>query len=148
MNKLVHYDKERRVPVFKSYGIREGMNNDVVKSIVEDKDGNLWFTTEIGLSCFNKDTEQFRNYDRYDGFLNVELEESSALRTLSGDLWLGSRQGILTFSPNKLETQNMNYDTRIVDFKISNRDLRSFHEDPVLKESITFADPILSGWKQ
>lgn len=66
------------------------MNNDVVKSIVEDKDGNLWFTTEIGLSCFNKDTEQFRNYDRYDGFLNVELEESSALRTLSGDLWLGS----------------------------------------------------------
>ena len=148
MNKLVHYDKERRVPVFKSYGIREGMNNDVVKSIVEDKDGNLWFTTEIGLSCFNKDTEQFRNYDRYDGFLNVELEESSALRTLSGDLWLGSRQGILTFSPNKLETQNMNYDTRIVDFKISNRDLRSFHEDPVLKESITFADAIRLKYNQ
>lgn len=148
LNKLVHYDKERRVPVFKSYGIREGMNNDVVKSIVEDKDGNLWFTTEIGLSCFNKDTEQFRNYDRYDGFLNVELEESSALRTLSGDLWLGSRQGILTFSPNKLETQNMNYDTRIVDFKISNRDLRSFHEDPVLKESITFADAIRLKYNQ
>ena len=124
------------------------MNNDVVKSIVEDKDGNLWFTTEIGLSCFNKDTEQFRNYDRYDGFLNVELEESSALRTLSGDLWLGSRQGILTFSPNKLETQNMNYDTRIVDFKISNRDLRSFHEDPVLKESITFADAIRLKYNQ
>ena len=148
LNKLVHYDKERRVPVFKSYGIREGMNNDVVKSIVEDKDGNLWFTTEIGLSCFNKDTEQFRNYDRYDGFLNVELEESSALRTLNGDLWLGSRQGILTFSPNKLETQNMNYDTRIVDFKISNRDLRSFHEDPVLKESITFADAIRLKYNQ
>lgn len=124
------------------------MNNDVVKSIVEDKDGNLWFTTEIGLSCFNKDTEQFRNYDRYDGFLNVELEESSALRTLSGDLWLGSRQGILTFSPNKLETQNMNYDTRIVDFKISNRDLRSFHKDPVLKESITFADAIRLKYNQ
>lgn len=97
---------------------------------------------------FHKDTEQFRNYDRYDGFLNVELEESSALRTLSGDLWLGSRQGILTFSPNKLETQNMNYDTRIVDFKISNRDLRSFHEDPVLKESITFADAIRLKYNQ
>ncbi len=55
--------------------MREGMNNDVVKSIVEDKNGNLWFTTEIGLSCFNKATEQFRNYDKYDGFLNVELEE-------------------------------------------------------------------------
>ncbi|WP_368148287.1 hybrid sensor histidine kinase/response regulator transcription factor, partial [Bacteroides cellulosilyticus] len=59
-----------------------------------------------------------------------------------------SRQGILTFSPNKLETQNMNYDTRIVDFKISNRDLRSFHEDPVLKESITFADAIRLKYNQ
>ena len=77
LNKLVRYDKEKREPIFKSYGIREGMNNDVVKSIVEDKNGNLWFTTEIGLSCFNKATEQFRNYDKYDGFLNVELEETS-----------------------------------------------------------------------
>ena len=50
LNKLVRYDKEKREPIFKSYGIREGMNNDVVKSIVEDKNGNLWFTTEIGLS--------------------------------------------------------------------------------------------------
>lgn len=42
----------------------------------------------------------------------------------------------------------MNYDTRIVDFKISNRDLRSFHEDPVLKESITFADAIRLKYNQ
>lgn len=136
LNRLVRYDKEKREPIFKSYGIREGMNNDVVKSIVEDKNGNLWFTTEIGLSCFNKATEQFRNYDKYDGFLNVELEEGSALRTLNGDLWIGTRQGILAFSPDKLETLHTNYDTRIVDFKVSNHDLRSFRECPILKESI------------
>ena len=75
------------------------------------------------------------------------MEESGAL--LDGGLVaFGSRQGILAFSPNKLETQNMNYDTRIVDFKISNRDLRSFHEDPVLKESITFADAIRLKYNQ
>ena len=148
LNKLVRYDKEKREPIFKSYGIREGMNNDVVKSIVEDKNGNLWFTTEIGLSCFNKATEQFRNYDKYDGFLNVELEEGSALRTLNGDLWIGTRQGILTFSPDKLETLHTNYDTRIVDFKVSNRDLRSFRECPILKESITYAKAIELNYNQ
>ena len=148
LNRLVRYDKEKREPIFKSYGIREGMNNDVVKSIVEDKNGNLWFTTEIGLSCFNKATEQFRNYDKYDGFLNVELEEGSALRTLNGDLWIGTRQGILTFSPDKLETLHTNYDTRIVDFKVSNRDLRSFRECPILKESITYAKAIELNYNQ
>ena len=148
LNKLVRYDKEKREPVFKSYGIREGMNNDVVKSIIEDQSGNLWFTTEIGLSCFNKKTEQFRNYDKYDGFLNVEMEENSVLRTLNGELWLGSRQGILVFSPENLSTQHMNYDTRIVDFKVSNRDLRSFTENPILKESISFAKSIRLNYNQ
>ena len=45
LNKLVRYDKEKREPIFKSYGIREGMNNDVVKSIVEDKNGNCLLYT-------------------------------------------------------------------------------------------------------
>ncbi len=99
------------------------------------------------LVLFNKDTEQFRNYDRYDGFLNVELEEGSALRTLNGDLWLGSRQGILTFSPDKLETQHTNYDTRIVDFKVSNRDLRSLNDCPI-QESITYTDALQLKYNQ
>lgn len=142
LNRLLRYDKDKHEPIFKSYGLREGMNNDVVKSIVEDKEGNLWFTTEIGLSRFNKATEQFRNYDKYDGFLNVELEEGSALRTLNGDLWIGTKQGILTFSPDKLETQHTNYDTRIVDFKVSNRELRTFRDNPILKESILYAESI------
>lgn len=148
LNRLTDYDKKKHEPIFKSYGIREGMNNDVVKSIVEDKDGNLWFTTEIGLSCFNKSTEQFRNYDKYDGFLNVDLEENTALCTQNGDLWIGAKQGILAFSPDKLETQHTQYDTRIVDFKVSNRDLRSFREQPVLTKSITYTDAIQLSYNQ
>ncbi|MDR0891515.1 MAG: response regulator [Mediterranea sp.] len=142
LSKMTGYDTQKHEPTFQTYGIREGLNNDVVKSIVEDGHGHLWFTTEIGLSCFNTSTGQFRNYDRYDGFLNVELEENSALRTLGGDLWLGTKEGILAFSPDKLETQHTKYDTRIVDFKVSNRDLRSFRQHPILDESITYANDI------
>lgn len=142
LNKLIRYDKETRQPIFKSYGIREGLNNDVVMSIVEDGVGNLWFATEEGLSCFNKKTEQFRNYDKYDGFLPVEMEEGSVLRTLNGELWLGCKQGILCFDPEKLETTNWSYNTFIVDFRVSNRDLRSFKENPILMESIKYAREI------
>lgn len=148
LNKLLHYDKEKHEPVLKSYGIREGMNNDVVKSIIEDQMGNLWFTTEIGLSCFNKKTEQFRNYDKYDGFLNVEMEENSVLCTLNGELWLGTREGILTFSPGNLSNQHTTYDTRIVDFKVSNRDLRSFTENPILKKSIGYVESVKLNYTQ
>lgn len=142
LNKLIRYDREKRQPVFQSYGIREGLNNDVVVSIVEDGLGHLWFATEGGLSCFNRATEQFRNYDKYDGFLPVEMEEATALRTLNGELWLGCRQGILSFNPQQLETTNCSYHTYLVDFQLSNRDLRSFTEDPILLESIKYAREI------
>ncbi len=148
LNKLLRYDKESRQPIFKSYGLREGLSNDVVMSIVEDGNGMLWFATEGGLSCFNKETERFRNYDRYDGFLNVEMEEGSALRTLNGELWLGTKQGVLVFSPEKLETLNFVYNTSIVDFKVSNRPLRNFKEKPILTKSIKYADSIVLAYNQ
>lgn len=148
LNKLIRYDKENRKPIFKSYGIREGLNNDVVMSIVEDANNNLWFATESGLSRFDKQTEQFRNYDKYDGFLNVEMEESAAIKTLTGELWLGCKQGILHFLPDKLETLSNSYSTYIVDFRVSNKDLHSFKDHPILTKSIKYTDTIVLNYDQ
>ena len=142
VSKLIGYDKITRRPLFKSYGLREGLNTDVVVSIVEDKDKYLWFVTEDGLSRFDRKTERIRNFDKYDGFFNVKMEESSALKTFDGELWLGCKQGVLIFSPDKIETLNVSYQTYIVDFQVSNRDLRSFREDPILMESVKYADNI------
>ncbi|KAA6315310.1 Sensor histidine kinase TmoS, partial [termite gut metagenome] len=104
LKKLTGYDEEKREPVFKPYGIREGLNNSVVMSIVEDNTGSLWFVTESGISRFDKQTERFRNYDKYDGFPDVTIEEGAALKTIDNELWLGCKQGILVFSPNKLQS--------------------------------------------
>ena len=145
---MIRYDKETHKPIFKSYGIREGLNNDVVMSIVEDNENNLWFATESGLSRFNKETEHFRNYDKYDGLFNVKMEECSALRTLDGDLWLGCKQGILIFSPDRLETLDCNYKTYIVDFRVSNKDLRSFVDNPIITKSIKYVDSITLNYNQ
>ncbi|KAA6324059.1 Sensor histidine kinase TmoS, partial [termite gut metagenome] len=122
LNKLTGYDEEKREPVFKSYGIREGLNNGVVMSITEDDAGGLWFVTESGISRFDKQTERFRNYDKYDGFPDVTIEEGAALKTIDNELWLGCKQGILVFSPNKLQSYHHDYATYIIDLKISNTD--------------------------
>ncbi|MCD8166028.1 MAG: hybrid sensor histidine kinase/response regulator, partial [Bacteroides sp.] len=148
LNKLLGYDKKTGKPLFKSYGLREGLNNDVVMSIMEDHEGNLWFATEGGLSRFDSKTEHFRNYDKYDGFFNVDMEESSSMRTVDGEMWLGTKQGVLIFSPEKLETSTYNYPTYIVDFKISNRDINSFEGDPILDTSIKYTDHITLNHRQ
>ncbi|NDV64035.1 hybrid sensor histidine kinase/response regulator transcription factor [Bacteroides sp. 224] len=148
LNKLIKYDHELRRPIFKTYGMREGLNTDVIVSIVEDDKQNLWLATESGLSRFNKQTEHFRNYDKYDGFLNVKMEEGSALRTLNNDLWLGCREGVLIFNPDKLESFNSNFQTYIVDFKISNKELWNFKDHPIITESIKYAEEITLKYDQ
>jgi len=142
LNKLVRYDKKTKSPVFKSYSQKDGLNSDVILSIVEDNDHALWLATENALSRFDKAKETFRNFDRYDGFINVQMEQESALKCLSGDLWFGNRNGILAFNPKQIETYNCDYNTFIVDFLVSNRDLRSFKDNPILKGSIRYANSI------
>ena len=48
------------------------------------------------------------------------MEEGSALKIENGELWVGCKEGILIFSPNKMETFSCNNRTYIVDFKVSN----------------------------
>ncbi|KAA6347134.1 Sensor histidine kinase TmoS [termite gut metagenome] len=148
LNKLIGYDEEKRKPVFKPYGIREGLDNGVVMSIVEDDSGNLWFVTESGISRFDKQTEHFRNYDKYDGFLDVTMEEGSALKTIDNELWLGCKRGILAFSPDKLQSYNHDYATYIIDLKISNTDFRSFKDKMTTKESIKYTDEVILKHEQ
>ena len=142
------YDEETLKLSFKSYGWEDGLNNDVVMSIIEDDNGFLWLATEKGLSCFDRATSQVRNYDKYDGFPPVVMEESTTLKTLDGELWVGCKEGILTFSPDKLETQRFDYNTFIVGCQISNRDIRSYTEHPIIDRSITYTDRITLNHNQ
>jgi len=148
LNKLVGYDKKNHRPEFKTYSLKDGLNSEVIVSIVDDNKNALWLATENSISRFDKEKEAFRNFDRYDGFLNVQMEEESALRLASGDLWFGTRKGILSFNPEKIETYNCEYKTMIVDFLVSNKELSSFKDDPILKESIRYANSIKLKYNQ
>ena len=102
-------------PVFQPLGSREGLRNDVIYSITEDLHGHLWFATETGLACYDRQTGRVRNIDRYDGLPDLQMEEAAAACMSDGRLWIGSKQGILTFNPNELHTGHDNYRTFILE---------------------------------
>ncbi|MDL2243703.1 response regulator [Bacteroidales bacterium OttesenSCG-928-J19] len=142
LNKLEGYDEEKQCPILKTYGVNEGLSTDIILSIVEDDRNRLWLAGENGLSCFNKETGLFRNYDRYDGFPDISIEGNSALKTRSGEIWLGGTEGLLKFNPDEVETTKFESKTYIVDFRISNRDIRSFTDKPIIDRSIKYIDEI------
>jgi signal transduction histidine kinase len=51
--------------------------NDVIYGILEDELGNLWLSTNKGISKFNLKTDSFRNYDHHDGLQINEFNQGA-----------------------------------------------------------------------
>ena len=44
------------------YSTHDGLSNDMVQSMAEDKKGNIWLATEYGVSKFVTESGTFENY--------------------------------------------------------------------------------------
>ncbi|GAB4366490.1 MAG: hypothetical protein Kow0042_06430 [Calditrichia bacterium] len=77
---------------FKHYNISDGLVQSQVFSILQDKDGYLWFSTANGLSRF--DGLNFTTITQSDGLADIEVTASYA--DDNGDLWFGHGNGKVT----------------------------------------------------
>ena len=73
-----------------------------MRAIQEDETGNIWISTNNGISCWNQTTRKFDNYDYRDGIPLGNFIESSACRADDGTLYFGSLNGTCYFKPEHL----------------------------------------------
>ena len=78
---------------FRYYGLEEGLTNQVVRSLLQDRTGFIWVGTQNGL--FRYDGGSFYPYSEKDGLPDTwicGIAESSG-----GVLWVASRKGVSRF---------------------------------------------------
>lgn len=119
MNKLL-ISNEGEIIGFKTYSINEGLPNSVIKGILEDDNGNLWLSTNKGLSRFNIEDEIFKNYDANDGLQSNEFSELSSLKRSNGQLLFGGVNGFTAFFPNEIKENVFDAETVFSQFSIFN----------------------------
>lgn len=85
--------------IFQSFTTEDGLVNNSVRCLSEDKDGYLWITTTNGLSCFDPKNNSFFNYTRKDGLLSNQFYWNAICRSANGDLYLGSTDGLSVVKP-------------------------------------------------
>lgn len=83
---------------FRAYTMTNGLANNSVKGIVEDRHGMLWITTDHGLSQLNPATGVFTNYFEEDGLVSSQFYWNSAIRSARGTLFFGSDKGLTMLS--------------------------------------------------
>jgi signal transduction histidine kinase/ligand-binding sensor domain-containing protein len=88
---------------FRRFGSRTGLPSNVVYGILPDYSGNLWLSTNKGLSVFNIATETCRNFDVSDGLQSDEFNRYAYLRTSEGIMVFGGLNGINYFRSDELK---------------------------------------------
>ncbi len=120
LNKVVQ-ESGSGIFTFKRYSEKDGLPNKVVKGILEDEEGNLWLSTNKGLSKFNPETETFKNYNVNDGLQSNEFQELSCIRRRNGEMLFGGINGFNVFFPKNLIENTFEPETIITRFLISNK---------------------------
>lgn len=73
----------------------DGLVNNAVKGITEDRNGRLWITTQNGLSVYDPNLKTFTNYSQSDGLVSSQFYFNSALTSPTGLIYLGSEAGLV-----------------------------------------------------
>jgi two-component system sensor histidine kinase ChiS len=80
----------------------QGLSENLVLSIGQDKKGNLWFGTVSGASCF--DGKSFINYSTTQGLGGNVIY--NLLCDSNGNIWFGTEQGLSSFNGTSFTNYN------------------------------------------
>lgn len=105
------------------YTTKDGLSNDVVYGILEDEKGNLWMSTNKGLSVFNPKSKEFRNYTVQDGLQSDEFNSGAFFKDNTGKMYFGGINGLNAFYPWEVKDDPIFPDIVFTGFYISNNEV-------------------------
>lgn len=129
---------------FVHYTEKNGLLNNFINGILEDEAGNLWLSTNKGLSQFNPDAGIFRNFDVSDGLQSNEFNRAAYYQCRHGEMFFGGINGLNMFFPTAIKDNSHLPPVVITDFKLFNKPvgLATNNKDAPLKEVIAATDEI------
>lgn len=95
-----------RPELYEYYGTEHGITDIFVRSVQEDLFGNIWLSTNQGISLWDKTERRFKNYNHMDGIPLGNFIEGSSCMTDNGTIYFGSLNGACYFNPQEVITEH------------------------------------------
>lgn len=98
-----------------NYCYDSGLNDIHIRAIQEDSEGNMWFSTNNGISKWDRKNAKIENYDYHDGLPHSSFTDRAACASSGGDVYFGSLNGICHFLPEQFPATEEKIPVRIVE---------------------------------
>lgn len=132
----------------KAYTTRDGLPNDVVYKVIEDRNRNLWISTNKGLVCYEPLSGNLKVYTSGNGLTSNQFNYKSGFRDLNGKLYFGTINGFVSFSPEQFITSSNLAPVVMTDLKLNDRSSEICGPRSPLNVSMPYTDKIKLRYDQ
>jgi len=128
----------------------DGLIANNIMGITEDEEGMLWLTTFVGISRFNPETREIKNFNFHTKGNSNQFNQMAALCSVEGKLFFGGINGLNAIEPQKIKSQESKEQTEVIftDLKIFNESVpvgklesgRTILHEPIEKAKSIYLD--------
>jgi ligand-binding sensor domain-containing protein/signal transduction histidine kinase/DNA-binding response OmpR family regulator len=104
------------------------LSNSTVYKILEDRGGQVWFSSNNGLYRLNPATEHYEKYTSIDGLTANQFNYNSGLVLSNGQLIFGSVNGYTLFDPTQIQKSAYKPALIITDFRVGDAPAHTVNE--------------------
>lgn len=126
---------------FHVFNTKDGLGNNEIAALAIDKKNRIWLSSQKGISMISRDRKEIRNYDYFDGLPSDNFLPRAVAADTNGNLYFGSRGGLVWFNPEALVLNPILPIPRLVGFKINEKEITISDSSP-LEKSIEYTDEI------
>ncbi len=131
----------------------DGLVGDGVKDMLEDEQGNLWVSTERGLSRLEgavslPEHARFANFGVADGLQGAEFRYGAAFESRSGELFFGGQKGLNRFFPSRIQLNPRPPEVVLTGLRLFNKPVVIGAPGSPLQRAITETREITLTYKQ
>ncbi|MDR2627015.1 MAG: hybrid sensor histidine kinase/response regulator, partial [Dysgonamonadaceae bacterium] len=125
-----------------------GLPSNIIYSIRDDSDGNIWVTTGNGLVHINPDLKTIKTYDYIGNIRKIRYNPKGALRSTNNHLYFGGTNGFISFDPKEISINRQLPHIAVTGFQISNREITTDTEPSLLNSAIETTNEITLRYNQ
>lgn len=102
LNLLAHKNMVADNFIFQRFDVKSGMRDQTVYSLTPDVVGNIWFSSNKGISYYSPKQKNFKHFDTRHGLIDLEYNHGAVFRSPDNTLYFGSAKGITSVNPQRI----------------------------------------------
>lgn len=127
----------RKRGTFSLLNKKKGLANDYIHGIVEDQAGDLWISSNNGLTRYQVSSARSTNYGLAYGLQGLEFKQDASFKASDGSIYFGGTNGFNIIRSSEIVTNTTVPNIVFTGFSILNKPVTSRDDGSPLKQDIT-----------